>query len=177
MRWQQQPSPVIRTNSSRFPRKVAHVIQPASIAVSQDWAQQTSWCLRGSIICLEATYRRICAIRYSPDESAIDDAPCIPPPTSLSPSLFLQGKRLSDGTAIPRLVGGTAWKMSPSGGELLLQASAHRCSPTSCRSPRRPGATPLAPTCRSRRGLQVRRVQMFGALEDILWKRGWGWWD
>lgn len=66
-------------------------------------------------------------------ESVRSDTPPMSRPSMMLPvsphlslSLFLQGKILSDGTTIPRLVGGTAWKMSPSGGELLLQASAHR---------------------------------------------------
>lgn len=87
-------SPVIRTDSSRrrFPRKVARVIQAASIAVSHDSALQTSRRIRGSITWLKAIYGLICAISYSPDESAIDDALCIPP-TSLSLSHSLLSSR------------------------------------------------------------------------------------
>lgn len=127
-------SPVVRTGRTgrRFPRKVARVIQAASMAVSHDSAQQKSRRIQGSITWLKAIYGLICAIGYSPDESAIDDALCIPPTSlSLSPPFFT-GKYFWKAGANPRLVGGTAWTVSPSEGA-LMQAAARRCGPSSRR--------------------------------------------
>lgn len=104
-------------SSSSLPRKVAGVIEPASIAVSHGSADQTPRCLHGSIIWLKATDLLICVIGYSPDESAIDDASLYPPPlyASVSPSLSSRQKYFWRAGTIPRLVGGTPWKMSAAG--------------------------------------------------------------
>lgn len=64
---------------------------------------------------------------------------CLYPPRLLLS--FFTGKHFWKAGTIPRLVGGTAWKMSPSESELQ---AAHLCSPTSCRSLRSSGSSPLA---------------------------------